>query len=308
MTIRTIFAFLFIALLCFSSCRNDDDDFELAPPRDRTAQQARDKDSLLNYLNSHYYNASTFATPGNYSYQDIIIEELPEDGVLPDPDDNTLLIDAVEIHVITYLNVEYEFYVLKLNQGGGEQPNFTDDITLNYEGSLLDGDVFDSTANPANLDLINLIEGWRRVIPGFGTSVSVTENPDGTVSYDNYGLGVMFLPSGLAYFNSPPFGINFYDNLIFKFELYRTQPNDHDEDLIPTHLEDLDSDYNIYKDDTDNDDVPNFFDPDDDNDGVLTKYEDLDNDGDPTNDDTDGDGVPNYLDASTSISNQDEEQ
>ena len=173
-----------------------------------------------------------------------------------------------------------------------------------------DADVFDSTANPANLDLIDLIEGWRRVIPQFGTSVSVIENPDGTVTYDNYGLGVMFLPSGLAYYNLPPFGINFYDNLIFKFELYRTQINDHDNDLVPTHLEDIgeDQDFNIFNDDTDGDNLPNFLDPDDDNDGVLTMYEDLDNDGDPTNDDTDGDLIPNYLDSSTAISNQDEDQ
>jgi hypothetical protein len=33
-----------------------------------------------------------------------------------------------------------------------------------------------------------------------------------------------------------------------------------------------------------------------DNDGVLTEDEDVDGDGDPTNDDTDNDGVPNYLD------------
>ena len=309
MKIKYVVISLLLLCLSFSSCKSDDDDFQTTPPRDRTVQQAADKDSLLNYLSTHYYNASAFETPGNYTYDDIEITELPPDGILPNPDENALLIDAVETFTEVFADVEYEYYVLRLNQGGGDAPNFTDDVTVNYQGSLLDGDVFDSTATPVNLDLIELIEGWRRVLPGFGTAVNITENPDGTISYDNYGFGVMFLPSGLAYYNLPPLGIEAYDNLIFKFELYRAQENDHDSDLVPTHLEDLEEgvgDRNIFNDDTDGDNIPNFFDPDDDNDGVDTEFEDLDNDGDPTNDDTDGDGVPNYLDASTALSNEDD--
>jgi outer membrane protein OmpA-like peptidoglycan-associated protein len=48
--------------------------------------------------------------------------------------------------------------------------------------------------------------------------------------------------------------------------------------------------------DTDEDDEPNFQDPDDDNDGVLTRDEDVDGDGDPSNDDSDNDAIPDYLD------------
>ncbi|NRA91085.1 MAG: hypothetical protein HRU26_00100 [Psychroserpens sp.] len=304
---------ILITIVCFNSCQNDDDEFEIAPPRDRTVQQARDKDSLETYLETRYYNSSLFETPGNYTYDDIIITELPKDDDgnyldLPDPDDNTLLVDAVETFVIEFADTEYEYYVLKLNNGGGTSPNFTDDITINYEGVSFDNDVFDSTANPVNLDLIELIEGWRRVLPDFGTSVSISENPDGTISYDNYGLGVMFIPSGLAYFNSPPFGIDLYENLVFKFELYRTQENDHDGDTVPTHVEDQNGDFNIFNDDKDGDQIPNFFDADDDNDGIPTLFEDIDNDGDPTNDDTNGNGVPNYLDQNDAISNQDEDQ
>ena len=46
--------------------------------------------------------------------------------------------------------------------------------------------------------------------------------------------------------------------------------NDHDEDGIPSHIEDLDGDENPFNDDTDADDIPNFLDLDDDGDGVLT--------------------------------------
>ncbi|WP_456437009.1 FKBP-type peptidyl-prolyl cis-trans isomerase [Psychroserpens sp.] len=313
MTFRNTIVVLLLSVLCFTSCKNDDDNsFVSEPPRDRTVQQEADKDSLLNYLNTHYYKSSTFETPGNYTYQDIVIEELPDDnddGVfddLPDPDVNTLLIDVIEIFTTEYLEVEYEYYILKLNQGGGDTPNSSDSVNINYFGNSFDGEDFDSTANPTRFDLLGLIEAWRVVIPDFGTATDIVENGDGTFSYDNYGLGVMFIPSGLAYFNSPPFGVSQYENLIFKFELYTAEANDHDQDLIFSFIEDLNGNGNVLDDDTDIDGVPNVYDIDDDGDGVLTRFEDIDNDGDPTNDDTDQDGVPNYLDSGTTLSNQDD--
>ena len=310
MTLRNTIAILLLLALCFTSCKKDDENFELPPPRDRAEQQEADKDSLLNYLSTHYYNSTFFETPGNYRYEDIILTELPDvdgDGVyedMPMPDMNTLLIDAIEIHTTEFNDVEYEFYTLKLNQGGGDAPYSSDSVNINYFGQLFDGEDFDSTANPENFDLTTLIEAWRVVLPNFGTAFDFVENGDGTFTYNDYGLGVMFVPSGLAYFNLPPFGIPAYENLIFKFELYTREINDHDADLVLSFIEDLNGNGSVFDDDTDNDNIPNFFDIDDDNDGVLTQHEDLDNNGDPTDDDTDGDGIPNYLDSGTSISNQ----
>lgn len=312
MIFRNTIVLLLLCVLCFTSCKKDDDSFEIPAPRDRTAQQEKDKDSLIKYMSTHYYNSSVFETPGNYRYEDILITELPdedEDGVyedMPNPDMNTLLIDAVETFTTEFRDVEYEYYVLRLNQGGGEAPYSSDDVNINYFGSFFDGEDFDSTVNAISLDLVTVIEGWRVAIPSFGTATDIFDNGDGTFSYDNYGLGVLFIPSGLAYFNAPPLGIPQYENLIFKFELYNREANDHDIDLVQSFLEDIDGDGDVFNDDTDNDNIPNFFDTDDDGDGVLTRFEDLDNDGDPTNDDTDNDGIPNYLDSGTAISNQDD--
>jgi len=138
----------------------------------------------------------------------------------------------------------------------------------------MDETVFDSTVNPAVLDLVNLIQGWRNVLMEFNTAEpNYVINPDGTVQYNNYGFGAMFLPSGLAYFASSPTGIPLYSNLIFKFELYQSSPNDHDGDGIFSHLEDLNNNQNVYDDDTDGDNIPNFLDTNDDNDTLLTKNE-----------------------------------
>ncbi len=49
------------------------------------------------------------------------------------------------------------------------------------------------------------------------------ENPDGTLTFDDYGIGAVFIPSGLGYYNTPPLGspieylcsINIYIPLVF---------------------------------------------------------------------------------------------
>nr|WP_321223331.1 FKBP-type peptidyl-prolyl cis-trans isomerase [uncultured Psychroserpens sp.] len=304
MKYKYITILILILVVTFGACTPDDPDTVIVPARDRGEQQLVDSDSLIGYLETHYYNKSFFNDPSaDYSKDDIIISESPTDS---DGNPNELLINDVVLYTATFQSQDYEYYVLDLNPGvGGPKPNFTDDVSISYTGFLQDDDIFDSTVNPAVLDLTGVIPGWRDVLQDFKTAESgPVINEDGTVSYSNYGLGVMFLPSGLAYFNAPPVGIPQYSNLIFKFELYASEPNDHDQDGVFTHLEDLDANENITDDDTDGDEIPNYVDADDDGDGVLTINEDLNNDGDPTNDDTDGDGIPNYLDADSTESNQ----
>lgn len=96
-------------------------------------------------------------------------------------------------------------------------------------------------------------------------------NSDGITNYNNFGLGVMFVPSGLAYFSGTASGtLTAYSNLIFKFELLQYEEVDHDGDGIPSYIEDLDANMDVLDDDTDEDLAPNYLDVDDDNDGVST--------------------------------------
>ena len=77
-----------------------------------------DKDSLIGYLTliiiihrSKCFGKSYYARFGNY--------ELLEGETLPS--DATFLIDAVETKTTTYKDVEYEYYILKINQGRTNQ-------------------------------------------------------------------------------------------------------------------------------------------------------------------------------------------
>lgn len=253
----------------FLSC-GEDDGIQVVPERDRTEQQVADLDSLTAYLNSHYYNSADFSAVMNPSFTDLVITELDEGESVPAG--HTLLADAVETKNTVFLDVDYEYYVLRLNQGGGnESPQFPDFIRTNFEGSLVtDGSVFDNTVNSVVFDMTNLIPAWGRVLPEFNTAEEAIINTDGTVSFQNAGVGVMFIPSGLGFYSGSAPGVPVYSNLIFKFDLYQTEANDHDQDGIPSYREDIDGDMNLNNDDTNGNRVPDFIDFDDDNDGVLT--------------------------------------
>ncbi len=260
-----IFSLLFVVL----GCRKDDGLLQAVPERDRTEQQIADRDSLLDYLGTHYYNSDDFMMSANPSMNDLVITELESGESLPDG--HTMLIDAVEIHNTLFLDVDYEYYILRLNQGGGiKSPNFPDEIRANYSGNLLDGAVFDSSVNSVVLDLSQLVPGWSRVIPEFNVAESFDLNMDGTVSFNNAGVGAMFIPSGLGYFSGGAVGIPVYSNLVFKFDIYQTEVADHDQDGVPSFIEDLDEDINLINDDTDGNQLANFIDPNDDGDEVLT--------------------------------------
>ena len=321
-----LYILLITILLLGFSCGDDDDDGIIEiPEADRTEQQVIDNDSLLSYLQSHYVDSAILLNNSTISFNEIEINQLPENGELPNPDQNSLLVDIVETLTTTYFDVEYEYYILKINQGGSENsPNFSDKVRVSYEGTLMDDTVFDSSSTPVDFDLTSTIAGWGRVLPEFNIAEDFVINSDGTVTYNNPGIGIMFLPSGLGYYSAAAGSVPVYSNLIFKFKVFQSELNDHDFDNVPSHLEDINGDYDLTNDNSDDDTFADFIDSDDDNDGTLTIDEDLEpdsdltvdrdgdgdptndiGDGDPTNDDTDGDGIPNYLDPDDTASRDD---
>ncbi|WP_243472404.1 FKBP-type peptidyl-prolyl cis-trans isomerase [Winogradskyella sp. MH6] len=273
-SIKFIVYLVFVSVVVIS-CKDDDVTVPDVEIRDRGEQQLADSDSLIDYLSTHYYNSDFFLTGINHKYSDIIITELAEGEDVPTG--HTLLLDAVETHTTTYEEEDYEYYVLRLNQGGGDSPRFTDQVRVNYEGSLVEtGEVFDGVVTPVDLLMQGVgfsggvIRGWQLILSQFSTSSDFTLN-NGIVEYNDYGLGMMFLPSGLAYFSGTASGtLPAYSNLIFKFELLQYNEVDHDGDGIPSYIEDIDANLDVLDDDTDEDFAPNYVDLDDDGDGVNT--------------------------------------
>ncbi len=169
--------------------------------------------------------------------------------------------------------VDHKLYYLKLNEGAGSNPTRLDSVFTSYKGYKTDLTSFDSASSPTWFQLQDVIQGWQEVFPEFKSSVGQTINSDGTITFNNFGAGIMFVPSGLAYFSGTGGGsIGSYTPIIFTFKLIKVRYKDHDGDKIlskdeyggPTSGTPLD---------TDGDGKPDYADFDDDNDGKLTKEE-----------------------------------
>lgn len=262
---RFLKAFGLIALITFfASCKKDDDG-NVAPPRPYGEQYARESDSIEKYLKNHYITVDA-----DYNTE---ITALPADGSKTSIWDQTEY--ELKFKMVNSNDVDYKVYYLVLNQGGGEAPTRGDNILIAYRGVTLKNVQFDYQPFPQTAaSLTGVIEGWQEIIPMFntGTYVDIPDNPD-PAQFEDYGAGVMFIPSGLAYYNNPTSSlISAYDPLVFSFKLYGLEYTDLDGDGILNKDETIPG-VDIKDYDTDGDEIPNYLDVDDDGDGYPTKYE-----------------------------------
>ena len=269
----------------------------ITPLRDYAAQYATDIENIENFLKE--YKIDVIQNPGASDDQNVTFTKIPANSSLVSIWNQTefpLQTRLVELHGITYT-----IYYLKLREGNGSSPSNVDQVLTSYNGkyifkttatdtqpSELNLTQFEENLNPQSFfSLISVIRGWSEIFPQFKTG-TYSENPDGTIAYQNFGAGVLFIPSGLGYFNSPTGTIPSYSPLIFSFKLYEIIRTDLDGDGILSYLEDIGSPANptqpdgyLYTfatgvtnvDDTDGDGIPNFRDQDDDGDGFTTRFE-----------------------------------
>lgn len=94
-----------------------------------------------------------------------------------------------------------------IDAGKGESPSLNDTVTVNYEGKLLNGTVFDSSykrGQPATFKVGNVIQGWQDALTHM--------KPGAT--------WMLYIPSDLAYGKQGSMGaIGPNETLIFKVDL-----------------------------------------------------------------------------------------
>lgn len=285
----SLYFILFISSLALFSCNPTSSSTTIPPPRDYAVQYLADNDSIENYLKTHFLTKVVVD-----GLVDIVIDTIPKKNVnnLISIWDNTevplkfkmIKNDARSSSLVggrVNDNVDYKLYYLILNEGGGQSPITVDSTYTSYKGWDLKGKVFDSSNSPfwstfpaLSSSQTSVISGFRQFLPLLKTAESVTVNPDtGAANYNNMGIGVVFIPSGLGYYNSATALIPSYSPLVFRIRLHTLRKRDHDGDRISTRNEDLDNDGDFFNDDTDGDTVPNFLDIDDDGDQYITKNE-----------------------------------
>ena len=295
MKLRHVFSkSLLLATLFIVACGPDDTSVDEVELVDYAEQVITDDALLQEYLQTHTYNYDDFSGAERYSGA-IVLDTLAGDDANKTPLID--LVQSIEVPVDAEGEiVQHRLYHLVAQQGNrvSNKPTIVDSVYLAYKGKLLDGTVFDENEFPIWFDLASVIPGFRYGLQHFAPGSYTVEN-NGTFAFENYGQGILFMPSGLGYYNQARGSIPAYSPLIFEVAVYTTNITDHDADGILSINEDPDGDGNPYNDDTDGNGITNMFDPDDDGDGVLTSLEyDVDEDGQP--DDDDNDGIPNYLD------------
>ncbi|TDE53661.1 FKBP-type peptidyl-prolyl cis-trans isomerase [Flavobacterium sp. GT3P67] len=274
---------LLITTVSLFSCSKDDAAAEMEPPRDYAVQYATDLTDIEEYLKTYYIEEVS-------ADFDIKITKIPNGGLqksIWNQTDYQLKSRDVKLHDITY-----KLYYLVLREGVGRSPSNVDGVLAAYKGDYLErittsgaaaltAVFFEESKNPQQFfNLTTTITGWGEAFPQFKTG-TYTSNADGTVTHKDFGAGVMFLPSGLGYYNSGSATIPAYAPLIFSFKLYEINRLDSDGDGIMNFQEDENGDgyMRVFAtgvpnpDDTDKDGIPNFLDIDDDGDGLSTKLE-----------------------------------
>lgn len=294
------FKFYFILLITTASifsCQKDDDGGTTTkPPRDYQEQYNVDIAIIEEYLNSNYIDLSD----PNYADKDPVIGKITDPATQPslmsytsNAYEGSTVFPQLWNKTVTQDGIEYKLYYLILRKGIGDSPCNVDGVFTAYEGSYLYSTVatetvpsvvnpvqFEKVVEPINfLSLFELITGWGETLPEFKKGTRTT-NGDGTITFSDFGAGVMFLPSGLAYYNKAKASIPAYSPLVFSFKLYDIERLDQDSDGIPSYLEDDGDGYmRVLKadidnpDDTDKDGLPDFYDNDDDGDNYTTRLE-----------------------------------
>ncbi|HRL71420.1 MAG TPA: FKBP-type peptidylprolyl isomerase [Flavobacterium sp.] len=286
---------LLITTVSLFSCSKDDV-AEIAPPRDYAVQYATDLTDIEEYLKTYYITVVDHA--GFQDDQDVTFTKIGAGGTQPSIYSylNSTTYPKLLSRDVKFHDITYKLYYLVLREGTGTSPSNVDGVLAGYKGDYLSREkvaevetltatFFEESKNPqqffnlfTNLDVP--LRAWSQIFPLFKTG-TYESNVDGTISYNDFGAGVMFIPSGLGYYSSGSNSIPAYAPLIFSFKLYEINRLDSDGDGILNFQEDVNGDGYmrvlatgvVNPDDTDGDGIPNFLDVDDDGDGYGTKIE-----------------------------------
>lgn len=289
---------LTVASLSLFSCSKSDSS-SVEPLRDYTEQYKTDINDIEDYLNANTITITD--APGKPEDQDVKIELISK----PDQKsiksyENSPTFPSLRSKIVKLHGIEYKLYFLVLREGVGESPCSVDGVLASYKGtylyrkpavsetepSVVTAFKFEEVVFPQDfLDMYTLVKGWGETFPNFKVG-TVGGGGNGAAQYNDFGAGVMFLPSGLAYYAGGGGSIPGYSPLVFSFKLYALQRLDHDGDGILSYKEDDGDGYlrdmrnkteypgnEDNPDDTDKDGIPDFLDVDDDGDSVATKVE-----------------------------------
>lgn len=261
---------VFVFCVILASCSKNSSP-EVVPLRDYAEQYNADLDSIDVYIDTHYMTVD----PTTF---DVAFAKIPVGGTQMSIRLQTQY--PIKDTTVAEDGINYKIYFIKFREGTNKRPTAVDSVHIAYRGIRLTDDQFDVAQTPVWFKLQEVITGWAHIIPNFHTGTYTPSTGPNPASFNNFGAGIMFLPSGLAYYGSSVGTIPTYAPIIFNFKLYELQYRDHDGDGIlskderiygPDPLTDWTRNPNLY--DSDGDGFANMYDIDDDGDNFTTKSE-----------------------------------
>ena len=242
-------------LISLTSCKKEE---EIEPPRDVAEQASEEEIKLEEFLSSHFYNYEQFES------SDIPVE-ISIDSIAGSNQGKIALINQVVKQFVKVKTssgdlIDHPIYTLIAKEGSGQSPSRADSTYVSYKGILLNKNQFDRSFEPIWFDLTSVVRGFREGLGAF-KSGDFTVDQNNIVTFSNYGQGIIFMPSGLGYYNQNSGAIPEYSPLIFIINLYLVKKTDHDGDGILSGLE-YDNDGDGLPDDTDEDGLADYLDQD----------------------------------------------
>ena len=242
-------------LISLTSCKKEE---EIEPPRDVAEQASEEEIKLEEFLSSHFYNYEQFES------SDIPVE-ISIDSIAGSNQGKIALINQVVKQFVKVKTssgdlIDHPIYTLIAKEGSGQSPSRADSTYVSYKGILLNKNQFDRSFEPIWFDLTSVVRGFREGLGAF-KSGDFTVDQNNMVTFSNYGQGIIFMPSGLGYYNQNSGAIPEYSPLIFIINLYLVKKTDHDGDGILSGLE-YDNDGDGLPDDTDEDGLADYLDQD----------------------------------------------
>lgn len=218
---KKVLLLLFVASILVVSCKKDDT-YKEEPPRDRGKEALAAQNEIEGFLSKYTYNYEEFENPSaDFDFRIVM------DSIAPGSN-KTPLIDLVSYKTVEDpedSKVKYKLYYLKVEQGKGVAMKDAQAAYITYEAYRVRDNQLIEETNPSDpkpfVFETKSSKGIKEALLEFNAADGYVENPDGTVTYNNYGIGAVFVPSGLAFFNRPPVGVavGVYNQLIYSFHV-----------------------------------------------------------------------------------------
>ncbi|MEZ4970156.1 MAG: FKBP-type peptidyl-prolyl cis-trans isomerase [Flavobacteriaceae bacterium] len=212
--------FLVLALIFLTiwSCKKDDgNDVVVVPPRLLSEVVVENDAEIQAFLKTHFYNYEDFEEPIDEGFDlriridTIAGANADKRSLFEDAGTQVIKVSSSDLGLDAgEVDIEHTLYYIVAREGEGTSPTPVDSVYLNYQGMRLDGSVFDSRlGTPVWFDMqgsgvsgnSGVIKGFKEGMPKFKSGGEIIENGDGTFTVTGSGIGLIFMPSGIAYFS-----------------------------------------------------------------------------------------------------------